>query len=289
VGSFRWSAALNSQSGAKGSGGFAAASPNPLERWNNRSVFVDTQVVSYAKKGTTTRSIKGARISSVTASELLLVYGEKRTAANYYVPAISTIHLGTASLGSTKRDHPFSRNFTDSIVFDFGRDFEPLKEFGSNTISTMVNERNIGLLRQSIAFLDKRTQKYIREDFDFLVDNDIECVPLSPNMIEAGYRYLKVFQSSGEKVKTSFRNTWNDLLILSTAEIHAEKLWSEDSQLNRIAASSFGEFAEAEPGTLDIWLRPGPLEPAKRTSRESKRYVNTGWTCIFKNGRQQAW
>jgi hypothetical protein len=252
-------------------------------------MFVDTQVVSYSKKGTTSRSIRGAKISSITASELLLVYGDKRTAAKYYVPALSPIHLGTASLGSMKRDHPFGKNFTDSIVFNFGRDFEPLKEFGSNAISKMVNERNLELLRQSILFLDKKVQKYIREDFAFLVDNEIECVPLSLDTIEAGYRYLKAFQSSGEKIKTTFRNTWNDLLILSTAEIHGEKLWSEDNQLNRFAASSFGEFREAEQGTLEITMRPASLDSERTTSRESKGYINAGWRAILKNGSQQAW
>jgi hypothetical protein len=197
-------------------------------------------------------SIRGARISSITASELLLVYGKKRTAANYYVPVISPIHLGTANIGSMKRDHPFSKNYTDSIIFNFGRDFEPLKEFGSNAISKMVNERNVELLRQSISFLDKKTQKFIRADFDFLVENEIECVPLSLNAIEAAYTYLKAFVSSKEKMKTTFRNTWNDLLILSTAGNYGEALWSEDNQLNRFAASSFGELREADTGTLQI-------------------------------------
>lgn len=250
---------------------------------------MDTQIVSYAKKGVTTRSIKDARISSVTASELLLVYGGKRTAANYYVPAMSPLHMGIWSPAPPRRDHRFSRNSTDTIIFNFGRDFEPLKEFGSRAISRMVNDRNIELLRQSIAFVDKGMQKYIRDDFEFLIDNDIQCIPLSQSTIEVAYSYLGIFRSSGEKIKTTFRNTWNDLLILATAATHSQKLWSQDSQLNRIAASTFGEFVEAEIGALDLWLNPDRLTSTERKSIESKRYINKGWTYIFKNGRRQAW
>lgn len=71
-------------------------------------MFIDTQIVSSAKKGRLTESIRGANISSVAVSELLLVYGGSRTSAEYYVPVAYPLHMG-ASIASFKQDHPYSK------------------------------------------------------------------------------------------------------------------------------------------------------------------------------------
>lgn len=70
-------------------------------------------------------------------------------------------------------------------MFSFGSDFEPLIEFGSSAIAKIINDRNARLLQQSISFLGKRRQKIIREDFEFLVENDVRCEPLIPSTVEA--------------------------------------------------------------------------------------------------------
>ncbi len=141
----------------------------------------------------------------------------------------------------------------------------------------MVNQKNIRLLQQSIDSLEKGRQKTIREDFSFLIENDIRCVPLNPTTVRIGYRLLDVFGASGEQFKTTFRNTWNDLLILATAWAHKDELWTHDNQLNRFAASSFGEFTAWICGLLKIRF-PEMEEPAaRRVSGESKRYLNRGW------------
>lgn len=251
-------------------------------------MFIDTHIVSYAKKGHLTESIRGATISSVAVSELLLVYGDKRTAANYYVPLGYPLHTG-ASIASLKRDHPYSKRSTDRVVFSFGSDFEPLIEYGSNAIARMVNDRNVELLRQSISFLDKPKQKVIREDFDFLIENDVRCVPLKPSIVESGYRLLKAFHLSGERFKTTFRNSWNDLLILASAWDHDDDLWSCDSQLNRFAAAAFGEYNQWIPGLLKIRLRAATIGTQQRDNRESKGYVNKEWRATFKIGGSKAW
>jgi predicted nucleic acid-binding protein len=234
-------------------------------------MFIDTHIVSYAKKGRLTESIRGASISSVVVSELLLVYGDSRTAANY-VPLGYPLHMG-ASIASLKRDHPYSKRSTDRVVFSFGSDFEPLIEFGSNAIAKMVNDRNFELLRQSISYLDKWKQKLIREDFRILIENDVHCVPLRPSTVEIGYRLLEAFQLSGERFKTRFRNGWNDLLILAAAWDHDDDLWSRDSQLNRFAASAFGEYSEWIQGLLKIRLYSRTRELKRHRNRESQSYV----------------
>jgi hypothetical protein len=92
-------------------------------------MFIDTQVVSNVKKGRLGESIRGACISSVAVSELLLVYSGSRTSANYYVPVVYPRHMG-AYIASFKQDHPYPKRSTDQIVFSFGSNFEPLLEFG---------------------------------------------------------------------------------------------------------------------------------------------------------------
>jgi predicted nucleic acid-binding protein len=251
-------------------------------------MFIDTHIVSYAKNGRLTESIRGASVSSIVVSELLLVYGDSRTAANYYVPLGYPLHMGS-SIASLKRDHSYSKRSTDRVVFSFGSDFEPLIEFGSNAIARMVNDRNIELLRQSISYLDKSKQKIIREDFNTLIRNDVRCVPLRPSTVEIGYRLLEAFQLSGEKFKTTFRNGWNDLLILAAAWDHNDELWSRDSQLNRFAASAFGECRESIQGLLKIRLHSATREVKQHGNGEPQSYVNKGWRATFKTGRNQAW
>jgi len=250
-------------------------------------MFIDTHIVSYAKKGHLAESIRGATISSVAVSELLLVYGNSRTAANYYVPFGYPLHAAT-SIASLKRDHPYSKRSTDRVVFSFGSDFEPLIEFGSNAIAQMVNNKNVELLQQSISFLDKPKRKVIREDFGFLIQNNVRCVPLRPGTVEIGYSLLKAFHLSGERFKTTFRNSWNDLLILAAAWDHGDDLWSRDSQLNRFAAATFGESNRWIPGFLKVRLR-SPTVTQRRGSRESKGYVNKGWRATFETGDSKTW
>jgi predicted nucleic acid-binding protein len=249
-------------------------------------MFVDTHIISYVRRGLIHQSIRGANISSVVASELLLVYGSRRTAANYYVPLASSLRKKAVFI-PRKLDHSPSKRSTDQIVFSFGSDYEPLIEFGAIAVARIVNDRNFDLLRLSASFQSKQRQKIIRENFRFLVESEIRCVPLGPGTVEIGYRLLANFRSSGERVKTTFRNTWNDLLILAAACDHKDTLWSKDSQLNRLAAS-LGDCREMTAGFLEIRF-PQPADARSSPNRESKGYVNKGWRASFRTGTDQAW
>lgn len=248
-------------------------------------MFLDTQIISNTKKGKFTESIRGAYISSIVASELLLVYSEKRTSARYYVPIVNSVH---GFMHSVRRDHPPPKRCTDQIIFDFANDFEPLIEFGSYAVSKLVNEGDFRLLRSSIAGLDSKFQRIIREDFEFLIDNSITCYPVRASAIRIAHRLLASFQSSGEVFRGAFRNTWNDLLILATAWDHNATLRSKDSQLNRLAGSQFGLMVEIHEGGLLIrFPATNPAEDSK--SQESKEYINRGWQYFSRNRGQQAW
>jgi hypothetical protein len=250
----------------------------------NVEIFIDTNIASKARKSLIPLSVHGAGISSVAVSELLLVYDGTRTAANYYVPVISRRHL-MSHLGPLNRDHPFSRHLTDRIVFDFGKDFDPILEFGSKAIAKMVNGKNVGLLRQSVAFLGKNRQRIIRENFDFLVENEVHCVPLTPRIVKSAYQLLWNYQCGGRNLKTSFRNSWNDLLILATAQTSEVRLLTQDSELNRFAASAVGTFSKSESDILDIRPNAVPRIRSKDSTGESKGYINRGWQATFDNSR----
>ena len=161
-------------------------------------------------------------------------------------------------------------------------------EFGSLAIAEMINERKVELLQRSIQFLSKGRQKIIREDFRVLVENEVRCVPLNTRTVDIGHRLLDAFRSSDQRIKTTFRNTWNDLLILSAAWANNEELLSNDDQLNRFAASSFGEFSQWGSGILKIRFPALQAPTARRISGESKRYVNRGWQASFRTRIKQA-
>jgi hypothetical protein len=249
-------------------------------------MFIDTNIVSIAMRRTSSIATRRSSISSVTASELLSVYSGRPTAANYYVPVVSPFHL-MASIGSSKRDHPFPKHSTDRIVFSFGGDYEPIVEFGSNAISRLVNEHNSDLLVQSIAFLDKRQQKFIRAAFEFLIENEIYCVPLSPGIVRIAYHLLGGYRTSGLNLKADFRNSWNDMLILATAQDSDVSLLTGDGPLSRFAGSALGRFEERSSRILEIYFDP-TRSNTKRNNRESKGYVNKGWRASFEGARKRA-
>jgi hypothetical protein len=246
-------------------------------------MFIDTNIVRHAQKGIPPVPITGTSISSVTASELLMVYGTSRIAANYYVPNVSVFHLMTGSVASKKRDHPIAKRFTDQIVFNFGQDFEPIIEFASNAMTRMINQGSIDVLRQSIAFLGRGERKSIRDDFEFLVDNRIKCVALTPGCVNRAYELLGGFMRSGGNLKRKFRNSWNDMLILSTAREKEDELVTADCELARFAGASFGNCSEE--GTGFVRLRAGSPKKLSHPGRsESKGYINDGWMATFRKG-----
>ena len=185
-----------------------------------------------------------------------------------------------------KMDHAFSKRSTDQIVFDFGSDYPALIEFGSIAISKMINERNAPLLRRAIAHLDAKIQRLIREDFDFIVSNDIECEPIRRSAITIAHKLLTVFKVGDEAFRGTFRNSWNDLLILASAWDQNRLLLTKDSQLNRIAAGHYGRFTEFEDG---LTIQFPSISAAEREAKESSEYVNHSWRVFTRNQGRQAW
>jgi hypothetical protein len=76
--------------------------------------------------------------------------------------------------------------------------------------------------------------------------------------------------------KSDFKNTWNDILILSKAINKQLPLLTEDKLLNRFAAENYNTKAIQENGFLKIDFSD-TKNVEKRTNKESKGYINRGW------------
>ena len=110
--------------------------------------IIDTQILSYVFKGRRFNAAENAQITSITASEFLLVQGENPSKANYY-PVLPALHghmlLAPSSMRpvllDSKKHAERGKHRTDQIILNFGLDFPPYVEFGSLAISEMINSK----------------------------------------------------------------------------------------------------------------------------------------------------
>jgi hypothetical protein len=164
----------------------------------------------------------------------------------------------------------------DRLIFNFGRDFPALIEFGSRAVAAIVNDRNHAAFAGVLSSLDKAFQKRMRPRFAFLCSEVLECVPLTRETADVGIRLLDGF-SQQHSLKGNFRNSVNDMMILAAAISSKDDLLTEDSLLARFAASVRGApFTEERGGTLRINFGRG-LATRSTQTRESKGYINRGW------------
>lgn len=247
--------------------------------------LIDTQIVSYALKGRAVSSLEGKAISSITANELLLVQHEKPAKANYYVPILSRTHFpeesdGMSSVGlNLNRDHPFQKIVTDQIVMEFGNEYPTIVEYGALAISLLINKKIVGLYNETIKHLDKQQQKTLRKRYNFLLENDITCVPLTQSSTSTAMELLYEFRKT-HQLKARFRNSLNDILILATAVDLSANLVTEDSVLRAFAAKLFsGQYQNKDKVTIIDFSQSPPRQRVK--SKESKGYINDGWRVRF--------
>lgn len=83
--------------------------------------------------------------------------------------------------------------------------------------------------------------------------------------------------------KDNVRNTINDILILSTAIGTRSQLVTKDSVLNRFAAKHYGAAIAELGGNLHLNFAD-EANPIQSASKESKGYVNRGWSYSLRNG-----
>lgn len=247
---------------------------------NSKPQQLDTQVVSLALKGRWDRPVEGCCISSIVANELLLVQSQKLSQADLYIPLWSPRHFAGASvIASRRRDHPFNKRLSDSVIMDFGNEFPTIVEYNNQSIANAISEGLDDLFIASINHFHKPKRKLLASRFRFIVDNGIRCVPLQQEDVEYAFLLLAQFRRK-HNLKHDFRNSWNDLLILSTAICRRALLVTEDNELTRFAVELCGASPSSTGGFLEIPFLQME-EQTQRSSRESKGYVNVRWRVSF--------
>jgi len=241
---------------------------------------LDTQVVSYAMKGKWNELVEGCAISSIVANELFLVQGDDPANANLYIPLFSSRHMmGPMAPEFRRRDHPFNKLLSDSIMMDFGNEFPTIVEYNNLSMSAVINNRLDDLFAGAINHLDKDTKKTLKRRFKFLLDNDIQCIPLRESDVESAFELLSRFREK-YNIKRNFRNSWNDLLILSCALGANEPLITEDKLLAEFASKHLGFTPTKKQDFVELRFVTGETNSEKQF-RESKGYINTGWRVKF--------
>ena len=244
--------------------------------------FLDTQILSYWWKGDRGSKETDAHISAVVASEFLLMRGECKDCSSYCVllptyaqsPVIHDIRRVIPSGRRTRRPRRCGPS-TDQVVLEFGNEFPAIRMHGLYAVSELINLQNEGGFEFSIRHLEKDQQKLLRDRFRFLLSNDVSCVPLSKRAIDIGLDLLREFCVSNN-VKSDFRNTVNDILILATAVDTSSQLLTKDSVLNKFAASQFQATQQSVQGELLIDFT-GQSSRKSKNSNESKGYINRNW------------
>jgi hypothetical protein len=244
--------------------------------------ILDTQIISYAFKGNYGESINQQSIASVTAKEFLLIQGSERTKANYYVPLPKNYKMLLESeIGLPKRDHRFPKRSTDQILLEFGQDYPAIIEFGNLAIAEIINLKAKPLFNLSIQFLEKEKRKLLTDRFDFLLDQDINCIPLNGATVDLGLNLFHKFLLR-HNTKENIKNTINDVFILATAVNSSSILVTKDSLLNRFASEYYNGDLKVNNDSLVIdFGREKSFE--KRQSKESKGYINRGWKVRTSN------
>jgi hypothetical protein len=244
--------------------------------------MLDTQIISYAYKGLESQ-IVGQGIASVTAKEFLLAQEDERNKVAYYLPVTSYFIVEVREdLPFPKFEHPFSKRHTDQIILELGSDFPTIVQHGNLAIASIINSKARRLYSECVRFLEKEKRKLLLEKFDFLIDNNISCIPLNRNSTALGiqlfYDFITKFNT-----KQNIRNTVNDVLILATAVESSTTLISQDSVLNRFAAKYFDvPIKETNNQSISIGFSK-PSNLSKAVHQESKGYVNSSWRIITKN------
>jgi hypothetical protein len=248
--------------------------------------FVDTQIVSYAFKGNKAYPIRGKTVSSIVISEFLRLYIEGNHNSARFYPILLGYGFGRhfpyfAGVGTktTKKHSRMSKHRTDQMIIDFNGNYEAIVEYGSLALSNAFKYKNQLSIYDSISHLDKEDQKEIKEKVGFLFDNNIQVLPIGKNIIDLSFEIL---YSIEDKIsfKENFRNSYNDLLIASTAFLNNSDLQTNDSLLNRIIADNCGYSIEKNyEDTIKILYTTPPQNKPK--NKESKGYINKGWRYSF--------
>ncbi|WP_416478275.1 hypothetical protein [Streptomyces sp. LKA04] len=250
--------------------------------------IIDTQIVSYAMKGAAPNAeigdISGLSITSTVAHEFLRLRDIKTGDARYFTPPPYGLGPGAREFYMANRkihldrpsDRPLFRRVTDKLVMEFNNEFPTVVEYGHVGISHLLNAGNRAVFSESVNHLPKRERKDLISKFTFLTSKSVRCVPVQPECVPVAFDLLKRLMKRGFNLKSDFRNSLNDMLILGTAISCGGDLRTKDELLAQFAADEGLSKVYSRDDHYE--LKFGETEGSvRRVSRESKGYVNTGW------------
>lgn len=150
--------------------------------------FLDTQIISYKFKHNTELfdgDIRGRYISSNVALEFLGIMVKGENKAIMYPTRLRGRHSALPFMGQFKKVIPlFWKRHTDRLIIDFNGEFESIIIYSNEAISYLINNKELDtLLLFAKASLDKEDYRKFRERAQFLIDNNIIVVPITPDIV----------------------------------------------------------------------------------------------------------
>jgi predicted nucleic acid-binding protein len=159
---------------------------------------------------------------------------------------------------------------------NFNNEFPSVVEYGHIGIAHLLNSANRAIFSESVNHLPKRERKDLLNKFAFLAGQDVKCVPVQPEDIPVAFSLLKRLIKRGVNLKSDFRNSLNDMLILGASITNGADLWTKDELLAQFAEDE--GLSKVKPCSSHYEIAFSASESAlRRVSRESKGYVNVGW------------
>ncbi|MGN0707756.1 MAG: PIN domain-containing protein [Faecalibacterium sp.] len=251
--------------------------------------FIDTQIISYkfnGRKNLFDGDIHGRKISSIVALEFLglMVKSENRARMYPFVLAKNHSPLPVQVPHRTK-GRELGIGCTDRMIIDFNGDFDSIIIFSNEAISRLINKKDLStLLFFAKSSLDKFSYKQFRRKVEFLINNDIVVVPLSQESVNTMHRIYEMIKDN-YNVKSNYRNSIMDLLILSTAIENEEPLITLDKELNKVLEKCCPdiEISNSPNGLARITY----LNKSNKKSNENgnKGYTNNGWRVMLQKNR----
>ena len=255
-------------------------------------IIVDTQVLSYRFKGSE-KEVQGnsLAISSITASEFLEAQPKESKQPDYYIihPARYPYFLHVEGSSFSIADHfgnpkwaKMGTRRTDQMIIDFGHQFSAYREYGNEAISEIINENKLEFYKLSISHLPKEKQKYLLKRMNYILDSGYYCYALTKTVVDNALNLFSEFVSQ-HNCKGNIRNSVNDILILSTAIDREKKLLTRDNLLNRFAAEYYEVAVYKDNDEILIDFSEDIIK--EKRSRESKEYINKGWSYAISQNR----
>ena len=249
--------------------------------------FIDTNILYYKYSKSYIDSISGANIVSINAMEFLKnIEKVHQNRSKYYIPN----RFGTTTYGihaeyfKLHGRRPFHSSLSDSMSFEFNQSSYNYVLYNNESIAKAVNGKLIDLYQASISFLKKPDYKELKSKFKFLITNNLICHPLSKYDIEKAYELLDRYTST-HNLKPDFRNSWNDILILSKVINDGGILVSSDKELNRFAAEVNGARVQAYENIVEYsFPKEEGTDFTDYTKFESKGYINNSW--VYRQKRE---